>query len=491
MSSHTLDWSIQPQPFKIYQNLSPIPLPREKVTTKSLPSPILHDDETKLSSGAPTLDHLCRLLYFSAGVTRRRRHPGGEFFFRAASCTGALYEIDLYVVCADLNGLAAGVYHFNPRDFSLYPLRQGDHRGVLTWATGQDKSLIHAPVVLLSTGTYWRNSWKYQARTYRHLGWDNGTILANLLRMCHSIRLPAKLILGFVDEKINQLLNLDTQREVGLSLVAIGTQAPAPPPPPPVEALDLETKPLSMVEVAYPEILQMHSSTQLHSAQEVVAWKDSTRTVSSTLASGRLFDLDIETGTPMDRQSLERVILRRGSSRQFLRNTITFSQFSNLLHRASQGVQADFLNPLGHSLSDWYLLVHAVDGIPSGSYFFHRAQRQIELLQEGDHRETARHLGLGQSLPSDASFNVFFLAKLKEILQYYGNRGYRAAQLEAGILGGNLYLEAYYEHLGATGLTFFDDDVIKFFSPHAEGKDVLFLMALGHGRKQKVQKRFL
>ena len=52
------------------------------------------------------------------------------------------------------------------------------------------------------------------------------------------------------------------------------------------------------------------------------------------------------------------------------------------------------------------------------------------------------------------------------------NRGYRAVQLEAGIIGGRIYLAAYAQHLGATGLTFFDDDVINFFSPHAKGKAV-------------------
>ena len=64
-----------------------------------------------------------------------------------------------------------------------------------------------------------------------------------------------------------------------------------------------------------------------------------------------------------------------------------------------------------------------------------------------------------------------------------GNRGYRAVQLEAGIIGGKLYLAAYAQHLGATGLTFFDDEVTAFFSPHAEGKSAIFLVAIGHSAK--------
>ena len=79
----------------------------------------------------------------------------------------------------------------------------------------------------------------------------------------------------------------------------------------------------------------------------------------------------------------------------------------------------------------------------------------------------------------------FFLADLRAVLERFGNRGYRALQLEAGILGGKLYLGAYAQRLGATGLTFFDDDVIRFFSPHAAGKSAIFLVAVGKSAKSK------
>jgi nitroreductase len=81
--------------------------------------------------------------------------------------------------------------------------------------------------------------------------------------------------------------------------------------------------------------------------------------------------------------------------------------------------------------------------------------------------------------------DIFFLADLQPILQRFGNRGYRAVQLEAGILGGKLYLAAYAQGLGATGLTFYDDDVTQFFSPNAEGKSAIFLVALGNSLKRR------
>jgi hypothetical protein len=84
-----------------------------------------------------------------------------------------------------------------------------------------------------------------------------------------------------------------------------------------------------------------------------------------------------------------------------------------------------------------------------------------------------------QEIPADASVDVFFLTDLRAALGRFGNRGYRAAQLEAGVIGGKLYLAAYAQRLGASGLTFFDDDAAHFFAPHAADKSVMFLVALG------------
>ena len=114
-----------------------------------------------------------------------------------------------------------------------------------------------------------------------------------------------------------------------------------------------------------------------------------------------------------------------------------------------------------------------------GAYFFRRGRNTLELLKEGEFRAEAYHLGLEQALPGDACVDIFFLADLERILKRYGNRGYRAVQLEAGAIGGRIYIAAYAQRLGATGLTFFDDDVVNFFSPHAKGKSAIFLLAIG------------
>ena len=128
-----------------------------------------------------------------------------------------------------------------------------------------------------------------------------------------------------------------------------------------------------------------------------------------------------------------------------------------------------------------------MQGLKPGTYFFGREHNTLEALKEGKFRAEAHRLGLEQELPADACVDIFFLADLKRILERYGNRGYRAVQLEAGAIGGKIYLAAYAQHLGATGLTFFDDDVTNFFSPHAEGKSAIFLLAIGKPLKRNPQ----
>jgi SagB-type dehydrogenase family enzyme len=181
------------------------------------------------SSEAPTIDHvvpsiqtLAEILYLSAGITKRRSYPGGEILFRAAACTGALYHIDLYLVCGDLPGSKAGIYHFGPQDFALRRLRDGDYRNALVQASGREPAIVNAPVIIVCASTYWRNAWKYQSRAYRHCYWDTGTILANLLAAADARHMPARIVLGFVDAGVSRLLSLETTREGALTLVALG-----------------------------------------------------------------------------------------------------------------------------------------------------------------------------------------------------------------------------------------------------------------------------
>jgi SagB-type dehydrogenase family enzyme len=487
---HILDWANRPQPFKIYPNIEPLPLSRDVPQTGvAALSAISEPVPSSRADSVRDLQDLARILYFSAGITKQRKYPGGEIYFRAAACTGALYEIELYVVTGDLAGLDAGVYHFNPADVSLRLLRKGDFRGNLAQVTTMEPAVARAPVTIICTGTYWRNAWKYQARTYRHFGWDNGTLLANLLAVSAASGLPAEIVLGFVDAEVNHLLDLDPEREVSLCLVPIGrTSESSLPALREAPALGLETIPLSEREVEYPAMLEMQEASSLESEEEVAQWRGKQPVLASSAPAGEEVQLQRLPEEEQPKDTIEQVILRRGSSRTFDQTaSITLAQLSTIFDCATRGLPADFLEPPGAQLNDLYLIVHSVQGLKPGAYFFRRERNTLDLLKEGEFRAEAHHLGLGQQLPAEACVDIFFLADLERILERYGNRGYRAVQLEAGAIGGRMYLAAYAQHLGATGLTFFDDDVTNFFSPHAKGKSAIFLLAIGKPLKRKPQ----
>lgn len=487
-SPHFLDWANRPLPFKIYPKIEPVSLPRDVPQTGVAALAAISSTVSWAGDDSVLeLQDLARILYFSAGITKQRAYPGGEIYFRAAACTGALYEIELYVVSSDLPGLDAGVYHFNPADVSLRLLRKGDFRGNLAQATAMEPAVAHAPATIICTGTYWRNAWKYQARTYRHFGWDNGTLLANMLAVSAASGLPAEIVLGFVDAEVNRLLDLNVRREVSLCLVPIGrTSESSLAAPREAPALGLETVPLSVHEVEYPPMLEIHDASSLESVEEVNQWCAKPSVLLSSAQTGEAVSLRPLPEEDQPKDTTEQVILRRGSTRTFDKAaSITLAQLSTILDNATRGLPADFLEPSGAQLNDLYLIVHSVQGLKPGAYFFGREQSALELLKEGGFRADAHHLGLEQELPADACADIFFLADLKRILGRYGNRGYRAVQLEAGAIGGRIYLAAYAQHLGATGLTFFDDDVTNFFSPHAKGKSAMFLLAIGRPLKRK------
>ena len=470
----------KPPLYKSYSGFPVIPLPKD-IPLPEVPAPdavsVLGDQE----HGTLDLHGLARLLYYSAGVIRVSNLPtAGEVHYRAASSAGALYPIETYVVCGDVAGLDAGVYHFSPSDFILHQLRQGDYRPELSVASGRDPHIAASAATLIFTAIFWRGAWKYRARSYRYCLWDNGTILAGLLATASVSGLQARVVAGFMDTRVNRLLGTQEDREASLCLVPIGKAPEAKLPSPHQDPAPLPPTGLEPYEpkVDYPEIQRLHAASSLNSPEEVADWKG-TSALEHPQGDGPIHLLESSGGNTLASGSLAHAILERGSTRRFARSPVAFDQLSVILDRSTRGIQADFLGRYGTSLLDHYIIVNAVDGLPKGAYFFSPHRGGLELIKAGDFREEAGHLCFEQALGADAAAVVFFLADLERVLGRYGNRGYRAAYLEAGILAGKTYLCAHSLGIGACGTTFYDDDVAEFFSPHAAGKSVVFLVTLG------------
>jgi len=432
-SVHTLDWANKPLAFKIYTGLDAIPPPED----------------------------IGRLCLYTNGVLRWRRSPDSQVYgFRAGACTGALYHIELYLATAERPDLPAGLYHYGAHDHALRLLRTGDVRGALLEASGGFEPLVAAPLVLVLTSTFWRNSWKYQARAYRHTYWDSGVILANLLALAAADRSPTSVVLGFADDEVHRLLGVDGELEAAVALVALGDGAPVPSARLSLPELDLSTMPLSARRVRYPEIEEAHRASSLPSGEAVAAWRESTQT-SPMAVPQPLFDSPVA-----------KVIRARRSARHFGRAAITRGQLESVLAAARRPIPGDSVSP---DLVEPFLIVNAVEGLEPGAY-----GPTAQLIKAGDYRHRAGELDLGQVLGAEAAANIYFMSDLDAVLDRLGERGYGVAQMAGGIAGGRVELSATAGGFGATGLTFFDDEVTQFFEPEAKGRQVMFLAALGH-----------
>jgi nitroreductase len=324
--------------------------------------------------------------------------------------------------------------------------------------------------VLALTGIPWRTAWKYTERGYRHLFWDAGMILANVLALAASVRLRVRVILGFADAEVSALLGLEERREFPLCLVAIGAaDSEIPPAAEPPEEVSFKVLPLSRTEYVYKGILQANDAGRLDAPKEARTW----RRIEGV-------DQEVEPTLPLPSDtapdSLEGVLRRRGSARIFAPGAIPATVLRTILERATVGIPTDYA-PGGAHLVEPYLIANAVRGLDPGACVFRDGE--LRLLERGDFRREAGFLCLEQDLGATAAATHFLMADLPRIFDALGARGYRAAQLEAGIVAGRLYLGAYAYRFGATGLTFYDDAVTEFFSPDAAGKSCVLVTAIG------------
>ena len=453
-----LDPGNRPAPFKRYVGREAVPLTREFGLSGARAADVLSGSSRGVVDTRWDAERLARLLFFSNGVSRTRRSAFGDAtYFRTAMSAGNLHPVELYVVCGDLDDVGAGVYHFAPLELGLTALRRGDYRGALA-AAAADPRVAAAPTTLVLTGISWRTAWKYGERGFRHLYWDAGTMLANVL----AVEPSAFVRVGFVDEQVAGLVGIDGVSECPLALVVLlgsdrgndGGAADAGA----VEPIDLAVAPVSRAPLEFPLITAAQRDGDLADIAGVERW----RTAAASL--GAPAPVVVEPPAGVSDEPIEAVILRRGSTRLMRRETVRRELVTWGLSAAARAVRGDFARE-GATLLEHFVSVHDVEDVAPGAYRW-RGDR-LQQGRVGEQREMAAHLCFDQPLGGDSAYTVFHAADLDDVFGALGSRGYRAAQLEAGIAAGRLALAAFTLGYGATGLTFYDEAVTQFFATRA------------------------
>jgi hypothetical protein len=390
--------------FKRYgEPLPRVALPRELPQTTA-PALAVLAGTAEAAPAELDLAQLSRLLHLSAGVVRTTTRPNGDvFFFRAAGSAGGRFPLELYVAVPEGSGLPAGVHWYGAHDHALLQVGPPPRGG--------------APAIVV-TGIPWRTGWRYRERGYRHIYWDAGTMLSQLLALADSAGLAARLHTRFSDAAAGELVGADGVHEWPLAVVGLGEEAPALEASGPATAGEVDAAPLE-----FPLVTAAQRAGELDTLSE--PWE---RGAPVHVSAG---------GAPVEEVVLERSSQRRMDPSRGLQKNV----LRTALAAAMRGIAVPHR-----------VVVHDVEGLPPGVY---RLPDLSAPARRGNLRDEVYRVCLDQGLPRDAAFVVIGATDVGAL----DDREYREAQLAAGLVEGRLHLAAYALGASASGMTFLDSEV--------------------------------
>ena len=391
--------------FKQYDDDLPrLALPRDLPATTASAVAVLAGT-AKVGPADLDLQQLSRLLYLSAGVVRTAQHHTGRTIpFRAAGSAGARFPLEVYVAVPEGLPLPAGVHWYDGMQHALVQVGPAPTGG--------------APAVVV-TGVPWRTGWRYRERGYRHVYWDAGTMLSQLLAGADSAGVHADLYTRFPDDAVVALVGADGVHEWPVAVVSLAPGAPALEAGGPAATGQVDAAPLEFPLV----------------------------TTAQRAGDGDALGRPWDRGAPVDvaadeGRTVEAVVLSRGSQRRMdASRGLAESVLKTCMTVATRGVV------LPH-----FVVVHDVTGVAPGVY---RWPDLSAPRQAGELREELYRVCLDQGLGRDAAFVVIAATEVATL----DDRGYREAQLHAGLVEGRLHLLAYALGAGASGMTFLDSEV--------------------------------
>lgn len=454
-----IDWSTQPRPFKEFRS-------QQRTALRShwqvrMPRPgVLEADGLPAEPGKPTLAKLSALLAHTAGVTLVIESGRERTYFRAAPSAGALYPTETYVVVRKMDGIADGIYNYQVREHCLAPLIEGDFsRDLEHWGL-KHPAIAESHCIILFSAVFKRSSFRYFDRAYRRILLDTGHMLGNLTAFAPEVGLDAIPLASFHDGGLNSLVLFDEREEGVLAVCPLVENGKAFAPAIPLASGTEKIEPAGSL------LLDLHYASAIG---DTGARAKGRRSIPATrgASDGRTFDIASGVRDFGDRMSP--IILTRRSTRQFSAKPMELEDLAQVLATAYLPTLADhgaagprhFFDP---GRIETYIAVQRVNGLSPGLYAYEVAKSELRQLQSGDPSRASEFICLGQELGSRAGAVIFHCAALPEVIDAYGDRGYRYLGLDAGHIGQRMAFAAIDRGLGTSGIGgYYDNHVNALF----------------------------
>jgi len=209
----------RPPQYKVYPRVNKIELPEPEYAGMTVEEALKKRRSIRNYSTKPiSKAQLSQLLFAAQGVTGRMYGKA----LRTAPSAGALYPFEIYIVANNVQDLPQGIYHYSVLDHTLEPVKSGDFRGQITDAGLDQEMLGDAGVTFVLSAIFDRVRHKYGERGFRYVYMEAGHISQNIYLQAVSLGLGSVCAGAFLDEKVNQLIDVDGRREAVVYLHAVG-----------------------------------------------------------------------------------------------------------------------------------------------------------------------------------------------------------------------------------------------------------------------------
>lgn len=192
-----------------------IALPEPRLRGKvSLEQALASRRSRRAYRGEPlALAEAAQLLWAAQGITG----PDGQ---RTAPSAGARYPLEIYLAAVRVEGLEAGIYHYDPDEHALELQAAGDRRRELTAAASSQDCVRFAPCTLLLTAVVERSASKYGERAGKYIDIEAGHVAQNVYLEAEALGLGVCAVGAFSADAVRAVAELGPDREIVYLLTA-------------------------------------------------------------------------------------------------------------------------------------------------------------------------------------------------------------------------------------------------------------------------------
>lgn len=453
-----MDWTTQPDPFRIYKGAKNILLPLS--CNNPTPPYSLLDEE--LPSAPLIKESISQLLQFSMGIAAWKSAGGSSWAVRCNASSGNLHPTESYVILPPvLENEKCSVSHYAPKNHALEILAEFD--------TDFFDTLKEESFLIALCSVAWREAWKYGERAFRYVQLDAGHAWQALVVSAKMLGWKITRVDNVSDEQIARIVGLDQKKrffedEKPDMLLIVSKEEHSP-------NLNI-TSLIDALPLSYEGVANRLSSS-------IYEWKiiDEVVQATSLMQIPQAQTKRCRVAREQSRESKE-VVLKRRSIHVMDKEQSKISKeaFHTLLKSVDCSLDGK------ENAAHLAIFVHRVEEYRQGLYLHVRNQKDLDnfkkefhetflwrktefenlyLLEVADFTKASKIISCNQDIASDGAFSLGMICRYSQELLEYNAHRYKELFWECGMVGQQLYLEATSLGLSGTGIGCFLDDLMN------------------------------